>query len=176
MAVKLTEQTNGPHIYMRLRLDSGRVEEIDAYTTEKGWHYVSTVDLDELLRHRKALHVGLRLFIGQAFKAVAVSRSRAEEEGPSHDVVDSSIAVSQRTVRRQVQQLSFIVADQGDRFLKWIDRLNGSADELLHGSKGIVDVLHDWFLFRFHNNNLHEQTPLRNDKTPCSGAAAELIE
>lgn len=40
MAVKLTEQTNGPHIYMRLRLDSGRVEEIDAYTTEKGWHYV----------------------------------------------------------------------------------------------------------------------------------------
>lgn len=39
MAVKLTEQTNGSHIYMRLRLDSGRVEEIDAYTTEKGWHY-----------------------------------------------------------------------------------------------------------------------------------------
>ena len=42
MAVKLTEQTNGPHIYMRLRLDSGRVEEIDAYTTEKGWHYVTS--------------------------------------------------------------------------------------------------------------------------------------
>lgn len=41
MAVKLTEQTNGSHIYMRLRLDSGRVEEIDAYTTEKGWHYES---------------------------------------------------------------------------------------------------------------------------------------
>lgn len=44
MAVKLTEQTNGPHIYMRLRLDSGRVEEIDAYTTEKGWHYVTSAD------------------------------------------------------------------------------------------------------------------------------------
>lgn len=40
MAIKLAEQTNGPHIYMRLRLDSGRVEEIDAYITEKGWHYV----------------------------------------------------------------------------------------------------------------------------------------
>ena len=40
MAIKLAEQTNGPHIFMRLRLDSGRVEEIDAYTTEKGWHYV----------------------------------------------------------------------------------------------------------------------------------------
>lgn len=36
MAVKLTEQTNGAHIFMRLRLDSGRVEEIDAYITEKG--------------------------------------------------------------------------------------------------------------------------------------------
>ena len=31
MAIKLAEQTNGPHIFMRLRLDSGRVEEIDAY-------------------------------------------------------------------------------------------------------------------------------------------------
>lgn len=41
MAIKLAEQTNGPHIFMRLRLDSGRVEEIDAYTTEKGWHYVT---------------------------------------------------------------------------------------------------------------------------------------
>ena len=35
MAVKLTEQTNGPHIYMRLRLDSGRVEEIDATPQRK---------------------------------------------------------------------------------------------------------------------------------------------
>ena len=42
MAIKLAEQTNGPHIFMRLRLDSGRVEEIDAYTTEKGWHYVTS--------------------------------------------------------------------------------------------------------------------------------------
>ena len=39
MAIKLAEQTNGPHIFMRLRLDSGRVEEIDAYTTEKGVSY-----------------------------------------------------------------------------------------------------------------------------------------
>lgn len=41
MAIKLAEQTNGPHIFMRLRLDSGRVEEIDAYTTEKGWRYAA---------------------------------------------------------------------------------------------------------------------------------------
>ena len=36
MAVKLTEQTNGPHIYKRLRLDNGRDEEIDTNTTAKG--------------------------------------------------------------------------------------------------------------------------------------------
>ena len=39
MAIKLAEQTNGPHIFMRLRLDSGRVEEIDAYISEEGWRY-----------------------------------------------------------------------------------------------------------------------------------------
>ena len=43
MAVKLTEQTNGPHIFMRLRLDSGRVEEIDAYISEEGWRYVMSI-------------------------------------------------------------------------------------------------------------------------------------
>ena len=41
MAIKLAEQTNGPHIFMRLRLDSGRVEEIDAYISEEGWRYCS---------------------------------------------------------------------------------------------------------------------------------------
>lgn len=51
MAIKLAEQTNGPHIFMRLRLDSGCVEEIDAYTTEKGWHYVSCASY--LLRSRR---------------------------------------------------------------------------------------------------------------------------
>lgn len=49
MAIKLAEQTNGPHIFMRLRLDSGRVEEIDAYTTEKGWHYEPQTHFDFVL-------------------------------------------------------------------------------------------------------------------------------
>ena len=52
MAIKLAEQTNGPHIFMRLRLDSGRVEEIDAYTTEKGWHYVTSADRTPEVRLR----------------------------------------------------------------------------------------------------------------------------
>ena len=47
MAVKLTEQTNGPHIFMRLRLDSGRVEEIDAYISEEGWRYVGFLPVSQ---------------------------------------------------------------------------------------------------------------------------------
>ena len=52
MAVKLTEQTNGPHIYMRLRLASGRVEEIDAYISEEGWRYVTSADRTPEVRLR----------------------------------------------------------------------------------------------------------------------------
>ena len=52
MAIKLTEQTNGAHIYMRLRLDSGRVEEIDAYITEEGWRYVTSADRTPEVRLR----------------------------------------------------------------------------------------------------------------------------
>ena len=36
MAIKLAEHTDGTHIYMRLRLDNKRIEEIDAYITETG--------------------------------------------------------------------------------------------------------------------------------------------
>ena len=52
MAVNLTEQKNGAHIFLRLRLDSGRVEEIDAYITEKGWHYVTSADRTPEVRRR----------------------------------------------------------------------------------------------------------------------------
>ena len=47
MAIKLAEQTNGPHIFMRLRLDSGRVEEIDAYISEEGWRYVGFLPVSQ---------------------------------------------------------------------------------------------------------------------------------
>ena len=52
MAIKLAEQTNGPHIFMRLRLDSGRVEEIDAYITEEGWRDVTSADRTPEVRLR----------------------------------------------------------------------------------------------------------------------------
>lgn len=44
MAIKLAEHTCGTHIYMRLRLDNGRVEEIDAYITPDGWTYHTSAD------------------------------------------------------------------------------------------------------------------------------------
>ncbi len=44
MAIKLAEHTDGTHIFMRLRLDNKRIEEIDAYITESGWTYHTSAD------------------------------------------------------------------------------------------------------------------------------------
>ena len=44
MAIKLAEHTDGTHIYMRLRLDNKRIEEIDAYIIETGWTYRTSAD------------------------------------------------------------------------------------------------------------------------------------
>lgn len=44
MAVKLVEHTYGTHIYMKMRLDNKRIEEIDVYIRNDGEHYVTSVD------------------------------------------------------------------------------------------------------------------------------------
>lgn len=44
MAIKLAEHTHGSHIYMRMRLDSGRVEEIDVYIRADGETYHTSAD------------------------------------------------------------------------------------------------------------------------------------
>ena len=44
MAVKLVEHTCGTHIYMKMRLDNKRIEEIDVYIRNDGEHYVTSVD------------------------------------------------------------------------------------------------------------------------------------
>jgi hypothetical protein len=65
MAIKLTECTNGTHIYMRLRLDSGRIEEIDVYLREGGEVYRTSAD------HCPENHPeGLREEIIQSFHAL----------------------------------------------------------------------------------------------------------
>ena len=44
MAVKLVEHTYGAHIYMKMRLDSGRIEEIDVYYRDDGTLYRTGAD------------------------------------------------------------------------------------------------------------------------------------
>lgn len=41
---KIIEHTYGAHIYMQIKLDSGRIEEIDVYLTDKGRKYVTSAD------------------------------------------------------------------------------------------------------------------------------------
>lgn len=65
MAVKLSEHTYGGHIYMRLRLDSHRIEEIDVYLRSDGIRYVTSAD------HCPENHpAGLREEIIAAFHAL----------------------------------------------------------------------------------------------------------
>lgn len=62
MAVKLVEHTYGTHIYMKMRLDNKRIEEIDVYIRNDGEHYVTSANHEmELykgkeLEDRKQLH------------------------------------------------------------------------------------------------------------------------
>lgn len=44
MPEKLVEHTYGTHIYMKVRLDNGRIEEIDVYLRNDGEHYVTSAD------------------------------------------------------------------------------------------------------------------------------------
>ena len=44
MPEKLVEHTYGTHIYMKMRLDNKRIEEIDVYLRNDGNHYVTSVD------------------------------------------------------------------------------------------------------------------------------------
>lgn len=42
--VKMIVHTYGTHIYMKMRLDNKRIEEIDVYLRNDGNHYVTSVD------------------------------------------------------------------------------------------------------------------------------------
>ena len=52
MATKLCEHTYGGHTYMRLCLDSGRVEEIDVFYRENGIFYKTSADHTPQLREQ----------------------------------------------------------------------------------------------------------------------------
>lgn len=61
MSVKLVEHTYGTHIYMKMRLDNGRIEEIDVYLRNDGEHYVTSVDHGMELYKGKELEERKRL-------------------------------------------------------------------------------------------------------------------
>ena len=44
MSEKLVGHTYGTHIYMKMRLDDKRIEEIDVYLRKDGEHYVTSAD------------------------------------------------------------------------------------------------------------------------------------
>lgn len=66
MAIKLSEHTNGNYIYMRIRLDNRRVEEIDVYLDENGnKRYITSADHGTELN--PASHEAVRNDIIKAF-------------------------------------------------------------------------------------------------------------
>ena len=44
MPAKLVEHTYETHIYMKMRLDNKRIEEIDVYLRKDGEHYITSAD------------------------------------------------------------------------------------------------------------------------------------
>ncbi len=61
MIVKIEKHTYRNHIYMKMILDNGRIEEIDAYLCNDGWHYVTSVDYGMELYKGKELEDRKRL-------------------------------------------------------------------------------------------------------------------
>ena len=61
MAVKLEEHTYRNHIYMKMRLDNKRIEEIDVYLRNDGEHYVTSADHGMSLYKGKELEERKRL-------------------------------------------------------------------------------------------------------------------
>lgn len=61
MAVKLEEHTYGTHIYMKMRLDNVRIEEINVYLRNDGEHYVTSADHGMSLYKGKELEERKRL-------------------------------------------------------------------------------------------------------------------
>lgn len=69
--VKLEEHTYGTHIYMKMRLDNGRIEEIDVYLGKGGEFYKTSADYGAELdktEEQKQKRLALREEIIRTFK------------------------------------------------------------------------------------------------------------
>lgn len=65
MPLNLGEHTYGSHVYMKIRLDNGRIEEIDVYFREDGVTYQTSADHGMELN--PAEHMNTREMIIAAF-------------------------------------------------------------------------------------------------------------
>ena len=71
---------------------------------------------------------------------LTVRRRGAEKEVTGDDVVDlAGIREAEGPVEGERQELPLLMADEGHRLLKGVDRLDGAADSVLHGGEGAVN-------------------------------------
>ena len=83
----------------------------------------------------------------------AIFRQSDYEKSAADNVIRHSVVISQGTVHGKTQQLSFVVADNGDGIIEGVDGLNMTAYELLHGFEAPVDLLHCGRSHRLHHEN-----------------------
>ena len=101
--------------------------------------FFSAVGADEL-RQRKDFVVLFNKFVRQRLKIFAVRRCGAQEKGTADNVVNlAGFGVFQRAILGQACQLTFVVADHGDRILERVDGFNETADKGLHGCERAID-------------------------------------
>ena len=84
----------------------------------------------------------------------AIFRRSDYEKSAADNVIRHSVVIGQGTVHRKTQQLSFVVADNGDGIIEGVDGLNMTAYELLHGFEAPVDLLHSGRSHRLHHEDL----------------------
>ena len=81
-----------------------------------------------------------QLIVCEALEVLTVRWRGTEEEVPGDDVVDlAGVRGAEGAVERERKELSLLVADEGHRFLKRIDCLDGATDGALHGIEGTVN-------------------------------------
>ena len=80
----------------------------------------------------------LRRQAGEGFR---VRGCAAQEEGSADNIVQITVFIPQAPVRRQAEQQSFLITDQGDLSIgEWVNSLDLSADNFLHFPQAPVNL------------------------------------
>ena len=107
--------------------------------------------------------VAVDLLVGKTVQIFAPAV--ADEGGAEDEIHHHAVVVLHAAVRAHSVDLAFLVADDADLLLKWIERLDQAAHRFLHPSKGRIDLgstgefarlqqHHFDFLFLIHCKNL----------------------